>query len=136
MNTKIIIRALLTWILFIPIAILNGILRNDVYQQYTGELLGHQISTITGSIAFVALVYLMMGKLVKDLEGKHLIWIGLVWIAMTICFEFPFGHYVIGHSWQKLFHDYNILEGRIWILFLLVCACSPLIVKKMVEKKS
>lgn len=136
MTIKIILRAVLTWVLFVPIAILNGILRNDVYQQYTGELLAHQISTVIGSLAFIALVYFSMGKLLAGLRKKELICIGVVWVVMTICFEFPFGHFVIGHSWQKLFHDYNILEGRVWILFLLVCACSPLIVKRLVELKA
>ena len=38
---------------------------------------------------------------------------------MTVAFEFGFGHFVAGHSWQRLLGDYNLLEGRVWLLFLL-----------------
>jgi hypothetical protein len=29
-------------------------------------------------------------------------------------FEFLVGHYVMGHPWSRLLHDYNILAGRLW----------------------
>ena len=134
MSIKIILRALLVWVLFVPIAILNGIVRNSVYQQYTGELLAHQISTVIGSIAFIALVYFAMGKLLAGLETKELFGIGIAWVVMTVSFEFLFGHYVAGHSWQRLFFDYNLLAGRVWSLFLFITACTPWIVKKIIER--
>ena len=136
MTKKIIFSALVTWFLFMPIAILNGIIRNSVYQQYTGELLGHQISTVIGSLAFIALVYIVMRKSFAGLNQKALIGIGIAWVVMTVCFEFLFGHYVAGHSWQRLLYDYNLLAGRVWALFLTVTAFTPLIVKKIVEMKT
>jgi len=39
--------------------------------------------------------------------------IGLVWLAMTVAFEFLFGDYVAGHSWDRLLHDYNLFAGRL-----------------------
>lgn len=33
---------------------------------------------------------------------KHAFLIGLIWLCLTIFFEFGFGHYVIGNSWEKL----------------------------------
>src|SRR5687767_3349723 len=50
-------RAIITWLLFIPIAVLNGTLRELVYRPFTGELAAHQISTATASIAFFTLAY-------------------------------------------------------------------------------
>jgi len=44
---------------------------------------------------------------------------------MTVCFEFFFGHYVAGHPWSRLFHDYNILDGRIWGLLLVWITVAP-----------
>ena len=44
---------------------------------------------------------------------------------MESIFEFLFGHYVGKHSWSRLFHDYNILEGRLWSLVLMAIALAP-----------
>jgi hypothetical protein len=44
---------------------------------------------------------------------------------MTIIFELLFGHYVIGHSFAKLFEDYNVLKGRVWLLVLIWTTVAP-----------
>jgi hypothetical protein len=51
-------------------------------------------------------------------SAKEAWMIGVCWLLMTVAFEFGFGHYVAGHSWVRLFADYNLLEGRVWSLFL------------------
>ena len=135
MTIKIILRVFLTWLLFTPLAILNGIARNSLYQPIIGELAAHQVSTVIGSLAFIALAYFMLHKQFSGIETKTLIAIGIAWILMTIAFEFLFGHYVIGHNWQKLFFDYNIFVGRIWVLFLLVSGLTPLIVRRLANRK-
>ena len=44
---------------------------------------------------------------------------GIMWVALTVAFEFLAGHYVFGNSWKRLTADYNVFRGRIWILVLL-----------------
>jgi hypothetical protein len=39
-------------------------------------------------------------------DGQAII-IGLVWLGMTVAFEFLFGHYVAKRSWNQLLCDYN-----------------------------
>ena len=34
---------------------------------------------------------------------------------MTPAFEFLFGHYVGGHTWERLFEKYNLMAGRAWV---------------------
>ena len=51
--------------------------------------------------------------------------IGGIWLALTVAFEFLFGHYVMGHPWSRLFHDYNLLEGRLWVLVLVWTFIAP-----------
>lgn len=122
--------ALTTWTLFIPIAIINGIIRERVYKPLTGELLAHQISTIIASIAFISLFKRMMSSRLSTAPKRHALYIGTLWLAMTVIFEFGFGHYIDGISWEKLFADYNILHGRIWGLFLLVIFLTPILIKR------
>jgi len=57
--------------------------------------------------------------------------IGGCWLVMTVVFEFGFGHYIAGHSWEKLTADYNLLEGRAWPLFLIWVAIMPFVIFKI-----
>ena len=112
-----------------PIAIANGVLRNSVYQPIVGELLAHQISTIIACLLFLLLVYFLWRQELPSLSQRQLLFIGLIWVLLTILFEFAFGHYVIGHSWELLFADYNFFTGRIWLLFLLNSFFAPQTIK-------
>ena len=42
-----------------------------------------------------------------------------------MAFEFSFGHFVAGHSWSRLFQDYNLFAGRLWVLVLLWLTLAP-----------
>ncbi|MFM7792818.1 MAG: hypothetical protein ACKO90_33610, partial [Microcystis panniformis] len=53
--------------------------------------------------------------------------IGLIWLVLTVGFEFLFGHFIAGHSWSRLGQDYNLLAGRVWIFVLLVITFAPLL---------
>lgn len=126
---SLIVRVVLTWFLFIPIAIINGIVREKLYKQYVGDLTAHQISTVVAAAAFILLSYFMLKSEISDATIKDLFKIGLFWVLMTMFFEFWFGHFIDGVSWNKLFEDYNLFKGRLWGIFLLVIFLTPYIVK-------
>jgi apolipoprotein N-acyltransferase len=46
-------------------------------------------------------------------------------LLATIAFEFGFGHFVAGHSWSKLLADYNVFNGRLWLLVLVWITIMP-----------
>ncbi len=126
----------LFWLAFIPIAIANGIFRENVLLAFFNPLLSHQLSTLSFILIFGTIAWLFF-KRWPTKSFKEALWIGLLWLVLTVGFEFLFGHYIAGHSWQKLFADYNILEGRIWILVLLWIFSSPMMIfalKKMDEE--
>ncbi|HYD93229.1 MAG TPA: hypothetical protein VEB18_02105 [Candidatus Paceibacterota bacterium] len=130
MNT-LLLRAILTWVLFIPIAIANGIVRESFYASYVGDLAAHQISTIIAIGAYVALAYAMLHKKVVDVPMKVLWLIGALWVVMTVAFEFGFGHYIDGAPWSELIADYNLFAGRVWGLFLLGIFVTPRLVRAL-----
>lgn len=114
----------IAWIGLVIVAIINGTIREKGYRKYVGELRAHQISTITGIILFGACIYIF-SLIWKIQSANQAITIGLIWLALTIVFEFVFGHFVMKHPWDKLLHDYNILKGRLWLLILIWTTIAP-----------
>jgi hypothetical protein len=117
----------LVWFLLAIVAIANGVVRQTTYGKTVSDLAAHQISTVTAVLATGAMVWFV--HRVWAIESASKAWsIGLLWLIMTIAFEFGFGHYVAGHSWATLLADYNLLNGRLWSLFLLWMAIMPFVV--------
>ena len=113
-----------SWLGMVILAILNGAIREKFYGQYMREILAHQLSTLIGIILFGVYIWLLTG--IWRIESpKQALMIGGMWLIMTILFEFVFGHYVMGHTWARLFHDYNFFEGRVWSLLLIWTAVAP-----------
>lgn len=115
---------LVSWIPGIPIAIINGLLRTSFYMQFLNELQAHQLSAVSFIVLFGIYVWFILYWL--KLSSPHeAVRLGLSWLVLTVVFEFLFGHFVMGHPWARLVHDYNILAGRVWVFVLFWIASSP-----------
>ena len=117
----------LAWIPMVFIAILNGAFREIVLAKMLSELRAHQLSCLTGIFLFGAYTWLISLKWPLE-SGGQAVAAGLIWLILTVAFEFTFGHYVAHHSWVRLFQDYNIFAGRLWVLVLFAVAFLPAIV--------
>jgi hypothetical protein len=116
--------AFLSWLPMVPIAILNGLLRESTYGKRVSELHAHQISCLTGVALFAVYIWLLVGRWPPASERQALL-VGALWILLTVAFEFLFGRLVAGHTWSELLADYNILAGRLWSLVLLWLGIAP-----------
>jgi hypothetical protein len=117
----------LFWLGMPVVAILNAIMREKFYKGTLGELAAHQISTITLIILIGIYTWLVSLGWKLESAGQAFI-VGGIWLVLTIAFEFGFGRLVMKHPWECLFHDYNILKGRIWVLVLTWTFLAPLAV--------
>lgn len=122
---NIFLKYFIAWFPMLILAIANGALRDLVYKKFVGELAAHQISTITLLLLFGIYIVFITKKLPPNSQMQALM-LGVFWMCLTLVFEFGFGRYR-GNSWQKLFTDYNILKGRIWILIPIALAIGPYI---------
>ena len=114
----------IAWIPMVFIAIANGAVRQLGYGRFLSELFAHQLSCLIGILLF--LTYTWCLSCYWQLESfRQAFTIGLIWLTLTILFEFLFGHYVTKVPWGKLLHDYNILEGRLWVLVLIAVLMAP-----------
>lgn len=122
----------LAWFPMVVLAILNAVIRETIYKPFVGELPAHQISTITGIIIFGFYMWIVFRKW-KISNVKQSFLIGIMWLLMTLCFEFLFGHFIMRNTWGKLLHDYNIIEGRIWAAVLVFITFAPYLFYKRKE---
>ena len=112
------------------LGIANGTFRELVYKDSAGEAVANQIST--GSlIALLALYFWILDRRWPIPTMRSALAIGAAWVALTIVFEFGFGHYVDGDSWSELLENYNVAEGNLWILVLIWIAFGPAVVRTL-----
>ena len=121
------------WLPLVFIAIANGTFRQIVFQQTLGELHAHQLSTAIGIILFGVYIYWVIRRW-KPETMSETIRIGVLWMLLTIAFEFALGRLVLGRDWSSLLLDYNLFEGRVWILVLIWVATAPSVFFKMSRK--
>ena len=123
-------KVLVIWLVMLVVAILNAGLRNAVITPRLGEHAGHVISTATGCAAFLVLIWLSL-PWVGARGRRDLLLIGLLWLVLTVAFEFLAGHYLFGSSWDKLLADYNVFRGRVWAAVLVVILLGPLFMGRL-----
>lgn len=119
-----ILKYTIAWIGLMCIGIFNGVIREATYGRLVGDLAAHQISTATGVILIGVYVWILSRCWVLPSAGQAVA-VGLIWLIITVIFEFFFGHYVMKNPWSRLLYDYNILEGRVWIIILIWTAIAP-----------
>lgn len=133
MSMKILL-PIIIWLLMFFLAIVNGTVRNYIYKPLVGELMAHQVSTVF-FIIIITLVTLVFLKISPEkYTQSELLLVGFTWTTATIIFEFVFGHYVFGNSWQNLVADYNILAGRVWGFVLMTEFLAPLMISNVISK--
>lgn len=110
------IKYILLWLPMIILAFANATLRELVIIKHFSEFRAHQISTII--LIFLCAIYIwFVLPSLNILNFKQALLIGLIWVLLTVVFEFALGR-LTGESWDYLFQNYNLFAGRIWLLFL------------------
>lgn len=133
MNRKILFRIFITWLLFLPVPIINGILRESWYKEITGPLLAGQIGCLILSLVFLIYAFVSLNKSIANLKKSDCYLIGFIWLMLTLVFEFSLG-LAGGRSWSYMLSDYKIWEGKMWPVVLLTVFFSPVIIKRIFKK--
>jgi len=117
-------RIVAVWMLLLVVAVANGAAREFLLVPRLGAQTGHVVSTVILCAAILA-VALFTIRWIAPRGRRGALWVGGTWLALTLGFEFLAGHYVLGNSWEKLFADYNLLRGRVWVLVLVATLFAP-----------
>lgn len=124
------IRALLAWLVLLALAVVNGAAREAWLIPRIGASAGHAVSSLSLSALIFLLSWVAIGW-INPVTAREAFLIGLVWLALTLAFEFLAGHYVFRTPWNELLADYDVLSGRIWVLVLLTTTLAPLLTANM-----
>lgn len=125
------LQAILIWILIIPIAILNGGLREYVLVKLGNLAL--PLSGIILSLCIFVVAYLLVPK-IKNCTKKDYIIFGVMWFILTNLFDL-IAYINAGVGFAGLVQSYNILTGNTWLLVVLTALFSPVIVMNIIRKK-
>ena len=117
-------RWIAAWLGATALGIANAGVRELVYADRVGELAAHQISTATLLAALTYYVWLVDQRWPVPTTRTALA-IGGIWAALTVLFEFGLGHYILGSPWSDLLGNYNLADGRIWVLVPLWMGFGP-----------
>jgi hypothetical protein len=130
MERIVVVKHIAAWLGMMALAVANGIARDKLYGPRVGELAGHQFSTAILLILFGAYFYGL--ERLWPIYSAGAAWlIGVTWLIMTLLFETALGRFVAREPWRKVFADYNILRGRLWILVPAWVLCGPYVVFRL-----
>lgn len=122
------LKSFIVWIFFIPVAILNGGLREYVLVRLVGEGAALPVSGILLSIFIFLVTWLVLPRLAKGCGMKDCLVIGFCWALLTIAFESAAG-IAGGSTIAEILAAYNPLTGNLWVLVLATTMLSPVLLK-------
>jgi len=119
-----VIKASLTWLLIMLVAIANGIAREALLEPVFGPAIALPLSGI-----LLAMIILLASWLLAPWFGRARAstWfaIGALWVVLTLLFEYLFGHFVAGMPWREISRVFDVASGNLFLLALLSAALSP-----------
>jgi hypothetical protein len=119
-------RSLVAWLLILVFAVFNGGLREAVLIPALSTpaalmLSGALLSACIVMVAVLLAGWLKLGGVQRSLS------VGLVWLCVTLAFEFGFGRLVQGLTWSETLAAYTFEDGNIWPVVLVVTFFAPLL---------
>ena len=119
-----ILRALLVWLALSAVAVANGTARQFLLLPAVGSYAGHVISSVTLSLLILLVAWLSI-RWIGPASVQQAWLVGVLWLSATVAFEFLAGHYLFRNPWPKLFADYDVRQGRVWVVVLVATLLAP-----------
>jgi hypothetical protein len=116
-------KAIVFWFLLLVVAVASGALREGLLTPRLGELRAHQIGTVIVCLVFLGLMIVFV-RWTQPTKMEALA-IGAAWVVATMAFETIMVRVWMGKPWSAVFADYNLLQGRLWILALATTLLGP-----------
>jgi len=118
------------WFVMLALAIANGALRQLTFGRVMPELHAHQLSTLIGSVLMGAFIWFVIRKW-PPASGRQALKVGFTWLVLTVAFESFMGSVLADRPLGQVLLDYDLLSGRVWVLFLIWITLAPWIFQRL-----
>ena len=122
------LRTLLVWSALIPLAIANGIVRESVL----APRLGPAALPLSGLILslLILLTAIACAPFLRLRTRSAAVRAGLIWMCLTLCFEFSFG-LLAGKSMTELLTAFDPTTGNLWSVVMITIGLAPFLAATM-----
>jgi hypothetical protein len=116
-------RSVLVWLAILPLAVVNGLVRDKVLVHALGPFAAMLASGIALSLLVMLLARACVGWM--QVPSQAAAWrIGALWLVLTLAFESGFG-LLLGLSPAQLLRAYTFEGGNLWSLVLAATFAAP-----------
>ena len=113
MNMLLLKTAARVWLMKILVSGFNYfVLMNMIYEPIFGELAAHRMGMSTRIVYIFAFAYALL-RYVKQWRVADLIHVGLLWLGLTLLFEWG-GSLATGRPVDEILVGWNISRGYMW----------------------
>lgn len=123
---RIVLRSIAVWFILLSAEVIHGVLRAIVLVPLVGPFRSNQIGVFTGSAIIVAISFITI-RWIGAKRTPEVLAVGAIWLSLMVAFELLFGRLVLGHGWERIGADYNIAQGGLMPLGLLILLVSPML---------
>jgi hypothetical protein len=120
-----IVAAIGAWCLFVCAAFACLLYCQGSIEAQLGERHAHVLFVLVSSI----MVFFLGALFLRDYPSRDtasLLWIGGLWLGLSLVFEMLLCRVVLGLTWGRVFRDYNLRRGRLYPLLLMTVFFTPL----------
>jgi hypothetical protein len=118
------------WLLLMMAEVVHGIARTLWLAPVVGDFRARQMAVFTGSL-LILLIASFTIRWMRVPKPSLLLPIGVLWVVLTVTFEIGLGRLVLGFPWDRLASDYNLVEGGLLPIGLVVMALAPFIAARL-----
>jgi hypothetical protein len=122
-------KSLLIWLSIIPLAILNGGLRQVLLESWLGESCAQIVSGIILCLLIFTVSFIFIPRIGRGTAKTYCI-IGLLWVLLTIVFETGLG-FLTGMNCTEVIKAYDVTTGNLWSLVVIFTGIAPWLVAKI-----
>jgi hypothetical protein len=123
-------RAIVVWLVILLAEVLHGMARAFLLEPRVGDFMARQIAVLTGSVMILIIAILFI-RWMRASSLFELLGVGSIWVILMLGFEIGMGRLVMGYSWERIVSDYNLAEGGLLLIGMLILGLSPLIAAKL-----
>jgi hypothetical protein len=122
-------RAFAVWVMLIVAESIHGTMREVLLKPRVGDLRARQICLFTGMLIILGVASSFI-RWVRAETTRSLLFVGLMWMAFTLIFEFSLGLF-LGYSGERMLSDYNLPKGGFMGFGLLFLVSAPLLAARL-----